>query len=147
MKIILLEDIKNTGKKGELVEVSDGFARNYLIRQNKAKAATKTEINNVKQQEKAEQYHEEERQEQAQKQYESIHGKSVTIKVKTGENNKLFGSVTNKDIAEAISKKFFKVDKKDVKLIEPIKQLGKYTVEVKLYKQLVANVHVNVESK
>lgn len=146
MKVILNEDIKGTGKKGELVEVSDGYARNFLIKKGKASAASKTAINNFKQKESAEKYHEEQKFEKAKDNYEKLHGKSILIKAKKGEEEKLFGSITNKDIAEKITKKYFKVDKKDVKINEPIKKIGSYTVEVKLYKDLVANVTVNVEA-
>ena len=147
MKVILTEDVKGTGNKGDLVDVNDGFARNFLLRLNKAKIATKTELNNFEQKKESEKYHEKQSFDKAKEKFEKINGSSITVKAKKGDGNKLFGSITSKAIADQITKDFFKVDKKDIKLSDPIKEVGVYTFELKLFKDLTAIVSANIEAE
>lgn len=145
MKVILLEDVKKVGKKGELVNASDGYAKNFLFPKGLALEATKANLNDWELKKKAEQKRLAEEKAGA----EALAGKlkSTTIKVgvKTGENGKLFGSVTNKEIAEALEKQTgIKIDKKKIALNDAIKMVGTRTVSVKLHPQVTADMDVEI---
>ena len=130
MKVVLNQDVKGTGKKGQTVEVSDGYARNFLLRKNLAIEATQQNINNAEAKAKAEKHRQEQLLQQAKEQAAKLEGQQVTLKVKTGETGKLFGAVTNKEIADVLQKQFgYELDKKKIVLAEPIKQAGSYQVE------------------
>jgi large subunit ribosomal protein L9 len=144
MKVFLKEDVKNLGRIGEVVTVSDGYARNFLLPK---KMAVEANTKNIKEFE----HHKRVLQERAAKisadlktQAEKLSAVSLTIKAKAGEEEKLFGSVTNMDIAEALKEAGYDVDKKKIVLDEPIKRLGEYTVEVKIDAEISAQVKVNV---
>jgi large subunit ribosomal protein L9 len=144
MKVFLKEDVKNLGRIGEVVTVSDGYARNFLLPK---KMAVEANTKNIKEFE----HHKRVLQERAAKisadlktQAEKLSAVSLTIKAKAGEEEKLFGSVTNMDIAEALKEAGYDVDKKRIVLDEPIKRLGEYTVEVKIDAEISARVKVNV---
>ncbi|MGN0703375.1 MAG: 50S ribosomal protein L9 [Lentihominibacter sp.] len=145
MVVILLKDVKGTGKAGEVVKVSDGYARNMLIPKGLAKEATEGNIRNL---EKQKEIADEKRAEQkaaAQKQAEKIGEITLTIKSKGGESGKLFGSITSKDIADALQKQEnIKVDKKKIVLDSPIKQTGTSEVTVKLFPEVSAVLKINV---
>ena len=124
MKVILLEDVKNVGKKGELVNASDGYAKNFLFPKKLAVEATKSNLNDFELKQKAEAKRKKEELEQAQNMAKELENKTVTVKVKTGENGKLFGSVTNKEVAEEIVKQTgMEIDKKKVSIGDPIKMV------------------------
>lgn len=145
MIVILLKDVKGTGKAGEVVKVSDGYARNMLLPKGLAKEATEGNIRNL---EKQKEIAEEKRAEQkaaAEKQAEKISNITLTIKSKGGDSGKLFGSITSKDIADALQKQEnIKVDKKKIVLDSPIKQIGEAEVTVKLFSEVTATLKVNV---
>ena len=145
MEIILLKDVKGTGKAGEVVKVSDGYARNRLIPKGLAKEATEGNIRNL---EKQKEIADEKRAEQkaaAQKQAEKINEITLTIRSKGGESGKLFGSITSKDIADALQEQEnIKVDKKKIVLDSPIKQTGSSEVTVKLFPEVTAVLKINV---
>ena len=145
MIVILLKDVKGTGKAGEVVKVSDGYARNMLLPKGLAKEATEGNIRNI---EKQKEIAEEKRAEQkaaAEKQAEKISNITLTIKSKGGDSGKLFGSITSKDIADALQKQEnIKVDKKKIVLDSPIKQTGEAEVTVKLFSEVTATLKVNV---
>ena len=145
MVVILLEDVKGTGKAGEVVKVSDGYARNRLIPKGLAKEATEGNIRNL---EKQKEIADEKRAEQkaaAQKQAEKINEITLTIRSKGGESGKLFGSITSKDIADALQEQEnIKVDKKKIVLDSPIKQTGSSEVTVKLFPEVTAVLKINV---
>ncbi|SET01815.1 LSU ribosomal protein L9P [Natronincola peptidivorans] len=145
MKVILLEDVKGQGKKGEVANVSDGYARNYLFPKNLAVEAT---AGNMKVLEKQNQVKKQKKQIQIEeaKQYAAeIEKLTVEIKAKAGEGGRLFGSVTSKDICETAEKKYkMKLDKKKVVLPEPIRELGVKHLEVKVYPGIVAKLKVQV---
>lgn len=145
MIVILLKDVKGTGKAGEVVKVSDGYARNMLLPKGLAKEATEGNIRNL---EKQKEIAEEKRAEQkaaAEKQAEKIRNITLTIKSKGGDSGKLFGSITSKDIADALQKQEnIKVDKKKIVLDSPIKQTGEAEVTVKLFSEVTATLKVNV---
>lgn len=145
MIVILTQDVKGKGKAGDVVKVNDGYARNMLLPKGLAKEATQ---GNVRSLEKQKALAEEKRQEQkaaAQKQAEKLEKLTVTIQSKGGENGKLFGSITSKDIAEALeAQEGIKVDKKKIDLPAPIKQTGTETVTVKLFPEVAAKLKVKV---
>ena len=145
MVVILLKDVKGTGKAGEVVKVSDGYARNRLIPKGLAKEATEGNIRNL---EKQKEIADEKRAEQkatAQKQAEKINEITLTIRSKGGESGKLFGSITSKDIADALQEQEnIKVDKKKIVLDSPIKQTGSSEVTVKLFPEVTAVLKINV---
>lgn len=145
MKVILTQDVKKHGKKGDIINVSDGYARNYLIPQGLAIEATKASLNDLNLKKKAEDKRKQEELNAAQKMKEELKDKIVTISVKAGEGGRLFGSVTAKEIAAAAKKQFnFNLDKKKIQLDEPIRSLGNHMVPIKLHPQVTAELTVKV---
>ncbi|MGI6553172.1 MAG: 50S ribosomal protein L9 [Clostridia bacterium] len=145
MKVILLQDVKKLGQKGDVVEVADGYGRNYLLPRGLAKEATPgnlRELEAVKRQQAEKQSKE---LEEARMLAAKLSGETVSIRVKSGEKGKLFGSVTSKEIAETISAQFGEeIDKRKVELPEAIKTLGDFPVKIKLHPQAVAELTVRV---
>lgn len=145
MKIILTQDVKKVGKKGDILEVKDGYARNALFPKGLAVEANATNINNRKLEQKAEDRRKQEELEDAKAVYEKINDKEIKIAMKTGEGGKAFGSVTSKEIAEVIEKQLgVKIDKKKIQLKEAIKGLGGQKVTIKLHTQVAASIMVLV---
>ena len=143
MKVILLADVKGVGKKGQEINASDGYARNFLIPKKLGMEVTASNLNDIKLKKQADDRRKAEELEEAKKTKEILEQNEVKIAVKTGENGKLFGSVTNKEIAQAIEKTSgVKVDKKKVELDDQIKLVGTRTVPVKLHPQVTAEVKV-----
>lgn len=146
MKLILLEDVKSVGKKGDLVNVSEGYAKNFLLPRKLAVEATKSNLNDYELKQKADAKRRKEELEKAQEIAEALKDKVVTIKVKTGGNGKLFGSVTNKEVADAIVEQTkLDIDKKKVSIGDPIKMVGERTAVVKLHPKVSAEVTIKVE--
>jgi len=134
MKVILKEDVKGLGKKESLVEVSDGYARNFLIPKGLAVEATAANINIMQTKKEAEKNRKERELAQAKELAEKLKGIVVTLKAKAGENGKLFGSMTSKDVSDYLKKQHnLDIDKKKISLPESMKSLGTYEAEVKLY--------------
>ena len=147
MKVILNQDVKGQGKKGQLVEVSDGYARNFLLPKKLAKEATKENINVMHGQQESAEYRKKKELEEAQESAGKMKDITVTLKAKAGENGKLFGSVTSKDVAEALtSQHHIKLDKKKFQLPDGIKTLGVTVVDVKIHTGVVGKLKVSVES-
>ena len=145
MKVILNADVKGLGKKGEMVNASDGYARNFLFPKNLAVEANASSMHELKNRESSKAHHLEEEIKSAKADAAKIDGKEIVIKAKAGANGKLFGAVTSKEIAAEINSKFgIGVDKKKVSAAE-IKSYGEFTAEVKLYNGIVAKVTVKVE--
>ena len=144
MKVILLKDVKGSGKAGEIIEVSDGYARNCLIKKGLAEEATPVKINSLNIKKNAENFHKQEEIKALRQEASKLRGQTVTVSIKCGENGKMFGSVTAKEIADAINAQGFNVDKKKVLLDSPIKNLGAYTVEVKFLSDEIAKITVQV---
>ncbi len=146
MKVILNQDVKGQGKKGDMVEVSDGYARNFLLPRKLAKEATKENINIMQGQRDSQEYRKKKELEEALATKESIEKVTVTIKAKAGENGKLFGSVTSKEIAEELKMQHhIKLDKKKFVLPDGIKALGTTEVEIKVHQGVSAKLKVSVE--
>lgn len=144
MKVIFLKDVKGKGKKGEIKNVSDGYARNYLFPKNLAEEATSGNLNALKAQEKKVREHAQEELVRAEQLKETIEKLTVEVSAKSGEDGRLFGSVTSKQIAEQLKKQKIKVDKRKIELDEPIRTLGYTKVPVKLHHDVTAVVNVHV---
>ncbi len=145
MKVILLADVKGHGKKGELCNVSDGYARNFLFPKKLAVEADNTALNELKNREQSAAHHKQEEINSAKATAEALEGKAVTVKAKAGQNGKLFGSVTSKEIAAEIENSLnIKIDRKKMQVAD-IKNFGEYTAEIKLYQGISAKITVKVE--
>lgn len=145
MKVILIKDVKGTGKAGDVAEVSDGYARNRLFPKGLAKEANKANMKILERRNAAREEEEAEAREKALAICGQLSKATVQIKTKGGEGGRLFGSITSKDIAEAVEKQCgVKIDKKKIQLDSPIKQVGMITVQVKLYPEVAADLKVNV---
>ena len=146
MQVILTRDVKGQGKKGQMVNVSDGYARNYLLLRGLAEPATKSNINVMKGKQESLEYKKKVELEEANAIAEKMKEIKVVLKAKAGENGKLFGSVTSKDVAEALtSQHHIKLDKKKFVMPDGIKTLGTTTVDVKIYTGVVGKLNVVVE--
>jgi large subunit ribosomal protein L9 len=144
MKVVLKQDVKGLGKKGELVNASDGYARNFLFPKNLAVEANAQNMSELKNREQAEKYRIATETAAAKANAEKMSGKTIKLTAKAGANGKLFGSVTSKELAEKIADEFgIKVDKKKISC-EDIKQFGTYEFEVKLYTGISAKLFVMV---
>lgn len=145
MKVILLEDVKSLGKKGDTVNVSDGYARNFIIPKKKGVEASAENMNNLKLQKANEAKLAKEAKEAAEALAEQLKENPVTIKAKLGTNGKLFGAISSKEIAQELAKqRGLELDKKKLVLTEPIKELGTHVVKAKLHKDVTAEVTVKV---
>jgi large subunit ribosomal protein L9 len=147
MKVILLKDVKNLGNEGEVVNVADGYGRNYLIPREFAVEATKTSMEMLERRKAKEAKKAEQALESAQELKEKIENADVTITVKAGENGRLFGSVTNKDINESLTNQGIDIDRRKMQMDEPIREIGEKVVPVKLHKDVVAELKVKVVSE
>jgi len=148
MKVILVQDVKNLGKKNSLVEVSDGYARNFLIPKGLAVEATPAAVNELKMREKAEKTRKENELANARKLAERINGATITFEAKAGDNGKLFGSITAMDIADKLEKELkIQMDKRKIVLPDAIKSLGVHDVELKLHTGVSAIIKVQVVGK
>ena len=148
MKVVLLADVKGSGKKGELVNVSDGYARNFLFPKKLAKEANAQALNELKNAEESKAFKIKQETEAAQASADKINGKSVSILAKAGQGGKLFGSVTAQEIAEAIKKQYgVDVDKRKIDTKGDMKAFGTYECEVKLYSGITATVKAVVTEK
>ena len=144
MKVILLQDVKGHGKKGELCNVSDGYARNFLFPKKLAVEANNIALNELKNREEAAAHHKSEEIKAAKETAEKLEGKTVIVKAKAGSNGKLFGSVTSKEIASEIKNSLgIEIDRKKMAVAD-IKNFGEYTAEIKLYTGITAKITVKV---
>ncbi len=144
MKVILKQDVKGLGKKGELVNASDGYARNFLFPKGLAAEANAQAMSEFKNKQQAEKYRIETETATAKAAAERISGKTIRIAAKAGQNGKLFGSVTSKEIAERVKAEFgIETDKRKI-IIDDIKQFGTYEFEIKLYQGISAKLYVIV---
>lgn len=145
MKVVLLENVKGQGKKGEIVNVSEGYARNFLFPKKLAKEATTAALNDLKGQQEAFAYKKETELNEATQMKEKLSTLAVSVTAKAGANGKLFGSVTNKDIAEAlIAQHHIKIDKRRFEM-DDIKQTGEYKVNIRLYPDIVGELKVIIK--
>ena len=145
MKVVLLQDVKDIGKKDQVVNVSDGYARNFLLPRKLAKEATAAVMSEVKTKESAKAHHKREEVKAANELKAKLDGKEVTIKAKAGKEGKLFGAVTSKDVADALKAQHkIEIDKKKI-VMKDIKTFSRADVEIKIYPEIQAKITVNVE--
>ncbi|MBO4638094.1 MAG: 50S ribosomal protein L9 [Clostridiales bacterium] len=146
MKVILLSDVKGVGKANEVVEVNDGYGRNFLLKKKLAREATADNLNDVKMKTGAKAELERRALEAAKEKASKLEGKSFTLKMKCGEGGKLYGAVTSADVAEEMTKAGFKTEKKQVVIKDTIKSIGTFTVRIKLHPEVSCEVDINVEA-
>ena len=145
MKVLLLQDVKGQGKKGEIINVSDGYANNFLLKKGLATVATADTLNSVAIHDKAVAKQKEVEKQQALENAKRLKGQEVHLTAAKGANGKMFGSITNKEIAEELCRLGYKVDKKQVVLKDPIKVVGRYSLNVKMYAEVSVPVVVVVD--
>lgn len=146
MQVILIKDVKGSGKKGEIVNVSDGYARNFLFKKGLAKEANAVNLSENKQQKESTAFHKSIEIAEAKALAKKLETKTVSFSMKCGENGKIFGSVTSKEIADELLKMGIEVDKRKIVLSAPIKNEGIYVVEVKVYPEISAKFQVVVQA-
>lgn len=144
MKVLLLTDVKGTGKKGEIKEVADGYAKNYLIKTGKARIADNSAISENKMRKSSDNYHKEMEKQSAMNLAKNLNNASVTVEIKCGENGKTFGSVTAKEICDALNKQGFQIDKRKIELKEALKTIGNYKINIKLHPEVSATITLNI---
>lgn len=148
MKVLLTEDVKKLGKKGEIVEVSDGYAKNYILPQKLGVEATKAIQNEWQVRKGSEANRKEKEKQEALALAKELTGKSVTIRTKAGEGGRLFGSITTKEVAELIHQQLgLEVDKKKLTLNAAVKAIGQYTVSIRLHTEATAEILLKVEQE
>ncbi len=144
MKVILKDDVKNLGSMGQVVDVADGFARNYLVPRGLAVEANTKNIKSLEHEKKVIQEKAKKIKSQVQDISEKISSMTIVIKAKVGEEGKLFGSVTSMDIAEQMKNEGIEIDKKKISLEEPIKRIGSYSVNIKMHPEIITQVNIQV---
>ena len=146
MEVILLEDVKSLGKKGEIVKVNDGYARNFILPKKLGVEKTEKSMRDLKLQKAAEERKQQEILAEAQKLAKQIEEGSIVLKMKAGEGGRTFGSISTKEIAVALKEQLkLEVDKKKLQLAEPIRNFGTYHVPVRLHQKVTAEIKVKVE--
>jgi len=143
MKVVLLKDLKGKGKKGDIIEASDGYALNFLIPQGIAKAGTSSNLNEANQAKKAQEYHNEQARQLALKQKDELEKLHITLRVKCGANGKVFGSVTNKEVSDELTKHNLSIDRKKIE-VATIKTTGTFDVKIKLFPNITAKIKLEV---
>ena len=145
MKVLLLQDVKGQGKKGELVDVNDGYARNFLFPKKMAVEANKQNMSLLQGRKDSANFKKEQDKEKANELKDKISKIMLTIKVKSGENVKIFGSITSKKISTELKKQHnIEIDKKKIMLKEAIKEQGTFTIEIKLYEGIIGKLKINI---
>lgn len=148
MEVIFIKDLKGQGKAGDKKNISDGYAKNFLIPKGYAVEANAANLNNLKGKKDSEAFKKQQELENAQKIKEQLETITVVIKAKSGDNGKIFGSVTSKDIADILSKEHsLSIDKKKIVLPDGIKELGVFDIEVKLYPSVTGKIKLRVEQQ
>lgn len=144
MKVIFQKDVKGVAKKGEVKEVSEGYARNFLFPRQLAVEANQSNMNTLQAKEKSKQKKDQENLEAAKGLAEKLEKEKIQITARAGEGGRLFGAVTNKQVAEALNKKKYKIDKRKIMMDEPIRSLGVTQVPIKIHPEVTATLHVHV---
>lgn len=147
MKVVLTKDVKKLGSKGEVVEATDGYARNYLLPRGLAVEATQQKIKELKEKEAKQNRLENEKRADAKNLKSKLEAEKFVLKVKAGDNGRLFGSVNTKDIAEAAASAGYDIDKRKIDLDDSLKSLGMHKVVVKIYDDITADLKINIKEK
>lgn len=145
MKVLLKQDVPKIGKKGQILEVKEGYARNFLIPGGLAVEASGGAMKQIEEEKKSSDRHKAKEKEEAQGLAKKIEELSILLKHKAGDEGRLFGSITSAEVAEALKQKNFNIDKKKIVLEEPIRLVGDYEVKIKLHPEVVAHLNVRVE--
>jgi large subunit ribosomal protein L9 len=145
MKVLLKQDVPKIGKKGQILEVKEGYARNFLIPGGLAVEASGGAMKQIEEEKKASDRHKAKEKEEAQDLAKKIEELSILLKHKAGDEGRLFGSITSAEVAEALKQKNFNIDKKKIVLEEPIRLVGDYEVKIKLHPEVAAHLNVRVE--
>ncbi len=146
MKVILTADVKGQGKKNDIISVSDGYARNYLIKNKLAVEATASVVNSIEISKKADEHRKALERAEAQALASKIQGMTVVVKIKVGETGKLFGALNTQAVSDALAAQGIEIDKKKIVLNEVIKSVGVYEVTVKPYAEISAKIKVKIEA-
>ena len=147
MKVVLLKDVKGTGKKGDIKEVADGYAKNFLIKNGFAIVATAAALNNNARQKEADAYHKEMEKQDAIALSNKLKGVNVKFAIKCGENGKTFGSVTSKEISEKLKTLGYDIEKRKIELLQPLKTIGQYQITIKLHPAVTAKIEVEIAAQ
>ena len=147
MKVVLIQDVKNLGKVDDIVNVNDGYARNFLFRKQLALEATPENLNTVKTRKKAEAAKNQKALKEAQDIAEKLKGKVFELPVKCGEGGRLYGAITAMDVAQALAAAGFKVDKRGIQISQPIKSLGDYTIDVRLHSEVTFPLKIKIVAR
>lgn len=145
MKVVLIKDVKGTGKAGDVLNVSDGYANNFLLKQKLAQLATPEVIASLNAKKAAEEKLKQKQKDQANEKAKLLNGQTVRIIANKGEKGRLFGSITAEDVANKLAEMGFEVDKKEIVMPQPIKTIGSYSLSVKVYADISAKITVVVE--
>ena len=143
MKVILLQDVKGQGKKGEVIDVNEGYARNFLVKKGLAEIATAAKLNDISMKKSAAEFHKAEEIKATKEMAKTINGKTFPVKIKAGQNGKVFGSVTSANISDSLAAAGYAIDKKKIIVPNPIKNTGTYEIELKLLEGI--NCKINIE--
>ena len=147
MKVILLKDIKGTGKKDQVIEVSDGFGRNYLLPRKLAVEATSEAMNAIENAKSAAKHREDVKKNDAETAARDLKGKTVTVKVRAGENGRLYGSITTQEIADALKAQHgVELDKRKIELDEKVTSVGRTTITLKMYAGVATKMNLVIEA-
>jgi len=147
MKVILLKDIKGTGKKDQILEVSDGFGRNYLLPRKLAVEATSEALNSIEKSKSAAKHREDVKKNDAETAARELKGKTVTVKVRAGENGRLYGSITTQEIADALKAQHgVELDKRKIELDEKVTSVGQTTITLKMYAGVSTKMNLVIEA-
>ena len=144
MKVVLLADVKGTGKKGEIKEVADGYAKNFLIKTGKARVADKGAISENEMRKASNDYHKEMEKQSAQELGKKMNNIKLVVGIKCGENGKTFGSITSKEISEGLAKLGYEIDKRKIELKEPLKTIGNCQISIKLHPEVTAKINLEI---
>lgn len=147
MKVILLQDVKGQGKKGDVVDVNEGYARNFLIKKGMAEIATPAKLNDISMKKSAADFHKAEEVKATREMAAELKGKLFAVKIKAGQNGKVFGSVTAANISDALAAAGYTVDKRKIVVPRSIKNLGQYDIELKLMEGISTTIKINVEGE
>ena len=145
MKVILQKDVKGQGKKGDIIEVSDGYARNFLFKNSLAIEATSSNVNSIKIAKEAQEHKRALEKAAALELSQKLKNITISIPLKVSENGKIFGALTSQHIAEALDREGIELDKRKIVLSEPIKTIGAYKVVIKLYPEVTSELNIKVE--
>ena len=147
MKVLLLVDVKGTGKKGEIKEVADGYAKNFLLKTGKAKVADNSAINENKRRIEADNFRKDMEKQTAKNLATQLQNIKLTLEIRCGESGKTFGCITSKEISEALKSKGFEIDKRKIELKEPLKTLGTYMIDIKLHPEVSTKIAIEIVAK